>query len=1004
MNGNHVSNHVSGPLGPTVVNLFDEWATKTPDRIAAEWQGETLTYASLRTASLHVSRALLLAGVKPRANVPVLTDMSLEMLPAVIGILRVGACYVPMDVAFWSRPRIEAVLSDLSSSVALITSPCPGLQLPVITVNFQKEWLYSSLRDEHKLSAHLDELQRGFRADYLAWIIFTSGSTGKPKGVMVYHSAVYEHSIVKHSAELENDAAKGGRCLLAFSIAFDGCASVVWSNLAKGGTLAMASPSSFPEVATTCDLLTLTPSMLAILDPVGPYDRWITPNRKVFTTYGPSETTCIISFGELKPDEEPPFGDLIPGFNVALVDENLEECDHGEVMITGPGLAAGYLNNPELTAQKFIQWKGERYYRTGDLARMTAQGQLVWAGRADSLIKNRGFLINLETEVEPALRSFPTVRLAVALKWKDKLVGYVQPAAVDIEELRLFMKERFDPFVIPDEILALDSFPLNVNSKTDRRALEAMLEARYPQNEDILDDDDQHLSAYDALRLAFARCLHAVLNELDKDSSFTRLGGNSLAAIQLSNFLKKRGYSVSVIQILKLDTIGLLEESIKSLSNPNGLDHDHDPTLSSEEARATDLQKLMLSSSLQNPLSFAIISTTKYIGDPSTVPSPRELHDASVKSLSAHSIFQTRFDLESWTLSDLGRLNLDWEEVSVEEAEFESTIVAMEKKAWLNLNGLTRSDIEVPYCHVTCVFVPGRKALAFVSRMHHVLTDVFSSAILSHDMERALAGEEVLQGPRIQDFARFMYRHKRENLEKAIYTWENMLKSLSASFILEIPAPQTPCSTQGFDLIPLSFPTGISKSTLSSAARSHGITVSTMIYAAWSLFLSKISGYDSVGFSISLSGRTLPWSSAPSVVGTLLCRAPISTIIPVNATVHEWLAGLHKTVLDVLEFDGLTHSLPPSIMSDPRTNSTQVQCLLDMPEPSTNWSYQDRQKHGYKLYWFIFQDGTNVSTIFEIESGKVNLNWAKEVGGIPGRMLQGLVNATEDMLVGDLLR
>jgi long-subunit acyl-CoA synthetase (AMP-forming) len=103
---------------------------------------------------------------------------------------------------------------------------------------------------------------------------------------------------------------------------------------------------------------------------------------KVYNTYGPSEMTCIISFGELNADEEPPCGDLIPGVKVVLVDEDLREYDHGEAMIADPGLAAGYLNNPELTANNFIQWNGERFYRTGDLARRMEKGQLVWAGRA----------------------------------------------------------------------------------------------------------------------------------------------------------------------------------------------------------------------------------------------------------------------------------------------------------------------------------------------------------------------------------------------------------------------------------------------------------------------------------------------------------------------------------------------------------------------------------------------------------------------------------------------
>ncbi|KAL4931036.1 non-ribosomal peptide synthetase [Aspergillus undulatus] len=375
---------------------------------------------------------------------------------------------------------------------------------------------------------------------------------------MIYHSAIHALTRLNVGEDIEAAAQRGIRCLLAFSIAFDGCAGAVWTTLTKGGTLAMASPVSFPEVAATCDLLHLTPSMLAILDPAGPYEgvryiflgaeapklevvrQWIKPGRKVFTTYGPSETTCIISLGELKPDEEPPFGDLLSGVWVVLVDEDSAECEYGEVMIAGPGLAAGYLNNPDLTATKFLTWPGQRFYRTGDLARRKADGLLVWAGRADSLVKNRGFLINLETEVEPAMRSFPSVRLAVAIQWRGRLVGCVQPADVDSKALRAFMRERFDPFLVPDAILPIESFPLNVNGKTDRRVLQTLLEERWPQKEEVGPNGGE-LSVYDALRMAFAVYLHVSFGELDRESSFARLGGNSLAAIRLSNVMKEHG-------------------------------------------------------------------------------------------------------------------------------------------------------------------------------------------------------------------------------------------------------------------------------------------------------------------------------------------------------------------------------------------------------------------------------------------------------------------------------
>jgi amino acid adenylation domain-containing protein len=1002
------------------VDLFDEWATKTPERIAAEWKGETLTYSGLRNASLHVSRALLSAGVVPGAKIPVLTNMSLEMLPAIIGVLRVGACYAPMDVVAWSHSRIEFALSTLSSEIAVVTSPCPGLQLPIITVNFQRQWLNSPLENDGELCAKLNALRDGFREDDLAWILFTSGTTGKPKGVMVYHKSAYAYSMV----QLMGDETKEEetRCLLAFSVGFDGCASVVWTALTKGHTLVMASSSNFPEAAATCDALMLTPSMLALLDPSGPYYRvryilmgaedpsmevvrqWITPNRRVFTTYGPTETTCIITLGELKPDGEITLGNLLPGVKVVLVDENLRECDHGEVLIAGPGLAAGYMNRPELTEKKFIQWNGERFYRTGDIARRTKNGQLQWAGRADSQVKNRGFLINLETEVEPALLSFPPVRTAVALQWRDKLVGYVLPANIDVEKLREFMKERFDSFIIPDEILAMDSFPLNFNGKIDRHALTARLEERMTEDSESFSHDGP-LSPHDTLRLAFSRCLYVPMKELDRESSFTRLGGNSFIAIRVSNLLKKHGYFISAIQILRRDTIGSLEEGLEAQTNYNGSEQEtKDSDTTSGVVHATPSQRVFLTRSLQYPLQCALIGITKYTGDPLTIPTASELHNVFIKALSAHSIFQTRFDLTNFTLHDLGRLNLNWQEVSVREADFDRAVVEAEEKAWSAMNEVGQPEVEVPYFHVTCISVPGRKALAYITRIHHVLMDVVSQSVLSEDIERALAGEEISPGPKIEDLARFMHKYEVVNMPTVTARYTRMLEPLPATSVLQVPSPKKPALNQIFDLVRLDSPTFLAKAALDASARDLRVTTSTMVYAAWALFLHRITTWNHVGFRISLSGRMIPWPAAQSVVGCLVDAALFCTSVPTHLTVHEWLAAVHRTTLDVLEFEGLAFALPESMRADPRANTTNVLCFLDVPEPSNDrWTYSEKQKHNYLMDWYVYKEGESVASKFEIPTGRVDLDWAREVAGMPGRILNEIVNATKETLVADLL-
>jgi non-ribosomal peptide synthetase component F len=206
-------------LDTTVVDLFDAWAAKTPEAVAVEWDGQRLTYAELRDASLHVSKALLSTGVKPGEMVPILSQMSLEVVPAVLGVLRVGGCYVTIDTAAWSKARVEATLEDISPRVAIATNQPNTQRVPVI-VFFQEQWLQSKFDDTDEICSQLDVIRRRLDKNALVYVCFTSGSTGKPKGVMIHHEPLNRWISMATGDSIE--ATPGERVLLAFSISFDG--------------------------------------------------------------------------------------------------------------------------------------------------------------------------------------------------------------------------------------------------------------------------------------------------------------------------------------------------------------------------------------------------------------------------------------------------------------------------------------------------------------------------------------------------------------------------------------------------------------------------------------------------------------------------------------------------------------------------------------------------------------------------------------------------------------
>jgi hypothetical protein len=761
--------------------------------------------------------------------------------------------------------------------------------------------------------------------------------------------------------------------------------------------------------------------MLASLDPAGSYDKvskiyltgeapnldiarlWLTPTRRVIHTYGPSETTLVITFGKVTEDSEPDLGVINPGVEVVLVNEDMQESDEGEILIGGPSLAAGYLNNPELTAKKFIEWNGKRVYRTGDLAKRTKTG-LSFLGRADRMVKNRGFLVNLETEVEPAMLRFTGVRAAAAFTWRGKLMGFVLPATVNIEEMRVFMKDNFDPFVIPDEILALDRFPLTVHGKIDRTALNAQLEERMAKDDAEL-DSMVCTSPSDALRWAFAKCLQVPFRDLDETSSFSQLGGNSLAVINLSRRLGDQGYTIPIVEILRGDIINRLEKKLIKINEQNGApDSNGTVKAESEAVSPTDMHRLMLTQSQSNPMANVLLLRVKFVGANDSVPTPSELQDAWAAVLEAHSIFKTRYDIQSWTLHDLGRINLDWEEISVKAEEFDNALLSVEEQVWTHHKSLQSvPNLEIPYCHMTCVYAPGRKAIGFVWRLHHVFLDPFSIDILIHNLEQALAGESIAPGPRIQDYSSFMQKYKADKLDIATAFWKHMLNPLSERTLFDLRPPQT--SFEGDAWRTLRFTTKETLISIEESVRAFNISSATLIFAAWALALNTYTRSSFVAFGLSRSGRMVPWPQAPSLVAAMNCRVPFATPIPAEATVGEWLVEMHNTLHSVAELENLCQSLDPSIFSLNHFK-TGVQAYLHMPEPTESWEVHDKvtgQAGLVGLVWRVQLAGDKtVEAELEVDQRVADIKWAQEVGTVAVQMLQGLANATKITKVKDI--
>ncbi|WP_308271832.1 non-ribosomal peptide synthetase [Kitasatospora sp. SUK 42] len=466
-----------GVVAGVVPELFAAQVAASPDAVALVCGDVELSYAQVDAWANRFAHALIARGVGPEQIVAVALPRSVESVVAVLGVLKAGAAYLPVDPAY-PAARIAFMLEDARPSV-VVDDPAMVAEVA--------QWPET---DPHVV---LD-------VRHPAYVIYTSGSTGRPKGVVVGHGGVA--SLV--AAQIERFAIEPDSRVLQFaSPSFDASVSEIFTALLCGAALVLP-PAGDPVAALTDPGLAVThvtvpPSVLAAVpedavavstlvvggEACGPelVTRWA-PGRRMVNAYGPTETTvCATMSDPLAPGAGvPSIGRPIVNARVYVLDERLGLVPPGvagELYVAGAGLARGYLNRSGLTASRFVACPfgvdGERMYRTGDVVRRRADGELEYLGRADDQVKVRGFRIE-PGEIEAALAEHPAVARAAVLAQGDRLIGYVAAlpgAAVLPAELTAHLRDRLPDYLVPSAFVVLDVLPLTANGKLDRAALPA---------------------------------------------------------------------------------------------------------------------------------------------------------------------------------------------------------------------------------------------------------------------------------------------------------------------------------------------------------------------------------------------------------------------------------------------------------------------------------------------------------------------------------------------------
>lgn len=550
--------------------MFESSVDQYPNHIAIMCDDIVLSYTSLESKANQLAHYLISKGVNEQHSIALLLERSLHCYIAILAILKTGASYVPIEVEYPDE-RVHDIFSDMDC-YAVITSSTQYERhhhIPFPTAIILDE-IQADLAQQSTLRPALTPSTD----DQLCYVIYTSGSTDKPKGVEITHRNICHY--VKVASTIYN-MTPSDRVYQGFSLAFDASQEELWMAFANGAALIACTSKDVRSGVGLTDFLTshqvtvfsTVPTLLATLEHPLPHLRllilggeacsphlikkWCRPGLQMINTYGPTEATVIATYAICDPSQPVTIGKPLPGYDVVILDESLEPVspgEAGELCIAGMGLARGYRNRPDITAEKFIQNPAnpaQRLYRTGDLARLDNNQNIEFLGRIDSQVKLRGFRIELN-EIENVLMQHARIKQAVvALHHIDKpiLVAYMvmnEETDINVKELKHYLQTHLPHYMIPEIFEHVHAFPCLASGKVDRKSLP-------------LPKTNAHQTHYvpptTDLERQIATSWEAVFNQGPisiEDDFFYDLGGHSLTAATIVSQLRK----INVLQTLSI--------------------------------------------------------------------------------------------------------------------------------------------------------------------------------------------------------------------------------------------------------------------------------------------------------------------------------------------------------------------------------------------------------------------------------------------------------------------
>ncbi len=953
--------HVDYPKDKTIVDLFEEQVEKTPDNIAVVFEDQKLTYKELNEKANQLARYLVEKGVKKGNIIGLFLNKSLEVIIAMFAILKSGAAFLPLDTEYPDE-RLNYILSNSSCKFILKSNKINNdiiCNYNNINIDLDNSNIYS--KDNTNISLHLS-------VDDVMYVMYTSGSTGKPKGVMVKHKNIIRLAKYPNFLSFENNE----NMVQTGTIVFDACIFEIFGALLNGFKTYILEKNKllninyFSEFLKNNDISTLflttglfnefgmqSPKMFSHLKNLLTGGDVISassvrniknscPNINIINCYGPTENGSYSTCYKIDNNNSHiPIGKPITNSTAYIVSNSGSLCPigvPGELWVGGDGVAKGYLNNPELTKEKFINnpFGSGTIYKTGDLVKWLPDGNIEFIGRIDNQIKLRGFRIEL-SEIDNNILTYPNVKQSISIiqniNNNKTICSYiVSDEPVNIINLKKYLSKTLANYMIPTHIITLEKLPLNINGKVDRKLL--------PLPE--LDSENINIiTPRNEIDNTIILCLKEILglSSISITSSFFDIGGDSLSAISLATKLTsllKQAITVQdifnnpIIMDLSDYIFNLKNSSIKIISKH---DKRHLYPLSASQDGIYYAANLDINSISYNTAGGIITDKTLDIS---------KLEKCFNILIKRHDALRTHFNLIDGKIVQIVDDNIDFN-LKIEELSNENTDKIY--KDFVKPFDLSRA----PLFRAKAVNLSNGQMLLLLD-MHHIISDGISLKIFMQEL-CSLYNEETLPSKNI-DYTDFCIweeeQFKTEEFNKKKEFWVNKFKKEIP--LLNMPTTYPRPSMQSFE--GKDFRVNLSKEMFNkilSVAKTLNITPYMLMLSCYYILLYKYTAQDDIVVGSPIVGRELPELS--NVLGMFVNTLALRNNVDHNLSFEEFSKNIKESCLEYFKnqsypFDMLVKDL--KIKRDPSRNP-----LFDTVFVYQNEGYPQLNINGINAKYYI---------------------------------------------------